>query len=113
MNHLVIILHDNHVSFRTTEGRTGSDPLDTCRDHHAIADYFTATIPHDTFEIIDDRTVRLTPEPRPTGMAPTLGRPYGQEPEPPEPLDFPALIAECFITAILILALSYLVHHHL
>jgi len=112
MNHLVIILHDNRVSFRTTEGRTGSNPLDLCRDHHALADYFTTIIPHDTFEIIDDRTAKPTPEPRTVGMSPALGHPYGSKPEPKTP-DFVSLIAQCFLTALLLITLTYLITKHL
>jgi hypothetical protein len=96
MNHLVIILHDNHVSFRTTEGRTGSNPLDLCRDHHALADYFTTIIPHDTFEVIDDRTVRLHPEP-----------------EPDEVPAWGTLIAQCTITALILFTIIYLATKHL
>lgn len=90
MNHLVIIVRDQHVAFTTTEGRNGSHPLEDYHNPEATIDYLVSVIPHDTSEVLDDRTIRLDPPPCMSTIA-----------------------AECFLTAVIITAITYFIIKHL
>ena len=60
-NHLVLVLHNKRVSHVSRTG-TGAMPTINATHQECVA-YFLETVPHTSYEVIDDRT-QETPTPR-------------------------------------------------